>query len=165
MRVSGLSAAPGSWPLADDTFALLQVTTDTSQPRWSLIDFISHMEGGRGGVQASPAALCVTSTCLEEVALLSQVDDDNNNINNTSGQQESFPTCQTFHRRHSSPDPVRGVLARPMVQSGSWGSNPRAGASVPSAGAGLPTESTFTATCKGGPIKTPILQMRRLRLL
>ena len=55
----------------------------------------------------------------------------------------SFPTCQTFHRRHSSPDPVRGVLARPMVQSGSWGSNPRAGASVPSAGAGLPTEQNY----------------------
>ena len=86
MRVSGLSAALGSWPLADDTFALLEVTTDTSRPRWSLIDFISQMEGGRGrGVQTSPAALCVTSTCLEEVALLSQVDDDNNNINNTLG--------------------------------------------------------------------------------
>ena len=101
MRVSGLSVAPGSWPLADDTYALLEVTTDTSRPRWSLIDFISRMEEGRGGVvvQTSPAALCVTSTCLKEVALLSQVDDNNNIL----GWQDSFPTCQTFHRHHSSP--------------------------------------------------------------
>lgn len=56
-----------------------------------------------GVVQTSPAALCVTSTCLEEVAPLSQVDDNNNNINNTLGWQDSFPTCQTFHRHHSSP--------------------------------------------------------------
>ena len=31
------------------------------------------------GGQTSPAALWVTSTCLKEVALLSQVDDDNKN--------------------------------------------------------------------------------------
>ena len=70
------------------------------------------------------------------------------------------------------PDPVRGAVTRPTVQSGSWGSNPRTGPPSPPQGLGnlhlthQRRELTFTTTCWGGvAIKTPILQMGKLRLL
>ena len=92
-----------------------------------------------GVVQTSPAALCVTSTCLKEVALLSQVDDDNNNI---LGWQDSFPTCQTFHRHHSSSLPCKRGCYQAHGTVRELGLQPQDWPTFPSTGAGQPALNT-----------------------